>query len=185
MPGSRRDESADRLDAPVRAVFLVGFMGAGKSCVGQALSERLGWRFRDLDAMIEAREGRSIADIFRESGESGFRQVEYEVFGELLARLEQEAPLIVALGGGTFAQAENAALLSGPGWRRFFSTLHSKSYGSVAPRTAWKGRCAPIGRHSSSCTKRDGHDTWRPHCESRLPARTCRRLLTKRWTDWA
>jgi shikimate kinase len=93
-------------------VFLVGFMGAGKSCVGQALSRRLGWRFQDLDKVIEAREGRSIEEIFSESGEAEFRRVEHAALRELLASLDS-SPAVVALGGGTFAQAQNRDLLAG------------------------------------------------------------------------
>ena len=51
---------------------LTGFMGAGKSSVGAALGEHLGWSFRDLDAEIERREGRNIRDIFLLSGEGAF-----------------------------------------------------------------------------------------------------------------
>ena len=65
-------------------VSLVGFMGAGKSAVGKALAQRLGWRFVDLDDLVESREARSIADIFAISGESGFRYAESQALKELL-----------------------------------------------------------------------------------------------------
>jgi shikimate kinase len=91
-------------------VFLVGFMGAGKSSVGRALSFRLGWTFEDLDERIQAREGRSIEQIFQQSGEPEFRRVEHAALRELLAELSS-SPRVVALGGGTFVQAHNAALL--------------------------------------------------------------------------
>ena len=86
MPGSRRDvdTSAAGREKPVRAVFLVGFMGAGKTSVGRALSRRLGWRFEDLDDRIQAREGRSVSEIFQQSGEAGFRQAERAALAELL-----------------------------------------------------------------------------------------------------
>jgi shikimate kinase len=96
---------------PVRTVFLVGFMGAGKSSVGRALSVRLGWGFEDLDDRIQAREGRSIGQIFRESGEDEFRRAETDALRELMGEL-RDCPRVVGLGGGAFVQAENAALLA-------------------------------------------------------------------------
>jgi shikimate kinase len=111
-PGSRQDVEAPaaRCDARVRAVVLVGFMGAGKTSVGRALSERTGWRFVDLDDRVQARERRTIAEIFRESGESEFRCAEHAALRELRSEVET-ASLIVAVGGGAFTQAENASLL--------------------------------------------------------------------------
>ena len=95
----------------VRTVFLVGFMGAGKSSVGRALSVRLGWGFEDLDDRIQSREGRSIGQIFRESGEAEFRRAEADALRELIGELRDSAR-VVGLGGGAFVQAENAALLA-------------------------------------------------------------------------
>ena len=82
---------------PVRAIFLVGFMGAGKTSVGRALGERLGWHFEDLDDRIRAREARSIPEIFEQSGEAGFRQSELAALRELLAESAQGRPLIAEL----------------------------------------------------------------------------------------
>jgi shikimate kinase len=65
-------------------VCLVGFMGAGKTSIGRALAQRLGWRFLDLDDLVESREGRSIAEIFHRLGESGFRIAETSTLKELL-----------------------------------------------------------------------------------------------------
>ena len=85
-------------------------MGAGKTTVGRVLAGRLGWRFEDLDDRIQAREDRTIEQIFREAGEAGFRIVEHETIRELISSLGQ-SPRIVALGGGCFVQPENAALI--------------------------------------------------------------------------
>ena len=84
-------------------------MGAGKTTVGRALARRLGWMFEDLDDRIELLEGRSIAEIFETSGEAEFRRIESEALRLLLN--EPGSHRIVALGGGAFAQAENADLL--------------------------------------------------------------------------
>ena len=117
MPGSRRDVDppASGREKPVRAVFLVGFMGAGKTSVGRALSRQLGWRFEDLDDRIEAREGRTVPEIFQQSGEAGFRQAERAALTEVLQQQTSGAPLIGALGGGAYAQEEIAALLAKSG----------------------------------------------------------------------
>lgn len=97
-----------------RAVFLVGFMGAGKTSVGRSLGQRLGWSFEDLDDRIQARAGRSLAEIFRDSGEPAFRGLENAALRELLSELNAE-PRIVALGGGAFAQPGNMTLLEDAG----------------------------------------------------------------------
>ncbi len=93
------------------AVFLVGFMGAGKTSVGRALGQRLNWIFEDLDDRIAAREGRSVAEIFRDLGESEFRRAEHNALKHLLGELRGGSTRIVALGGGAFVQPDNASLL--------------------------------------------------------------------------
>jgi shikimate kinase len=101
------------LGAP--AVILIGFMGAGKTSVGRALGERLGWSFEDLDERIERRERRKVPEIFRESGELEFRRAEHATLRELLQELRAGARRVVALGGGAFAQERNARLLEASG----------------------------------------------------------------------
>jgi len=101
-------------------VFLLGFMGAGKTSVGQALARRLGWRFVDLDQRIEMRAGRTIPEIFTHSGEEFFRGIETAALRELLAELGHGFPLVVALGGGVPVGEENAALLASSGAPQIF-----------------------------------------------------------------
>jgi shikimate kinase len=95
---------------PGNAVFLVGFMGAGKTSVGRALGQQLNWVFEDLDDRIEQREGR-MAEIVRDSGEAAFRRAEQAALEQVLEELRGGVARIVALGGGAFVQKENAALL--------------------------------------------------------------------------
>ncbi len=90
-------------------MFLIGFMASGKSTVGPELARRLGWKFVDLDARIEAREGKSIPEIFRKQGEAAFRRAETAALQELTSRLQANS--VVALGGGAFAQRSNRDLL--------------------------------------------------------------------------
>ena len=112
MSTSRQDVEAPaaRHLAPVRAIVLVGFMGAGKTCVGRELGRRLGWPFVDLDDRVQAREKRTIAEIFRASGEAEFRRAEHDALDELLKEIES-GPMVIAVGGGAFTQPENTSLL--------------------------------------------------------------------------
>jgi shikimate kinase len=99
----------------IRAVILVGFMGAGKSSVGRALAAELGWTFEDLDQRIESRDGRSVAEIFRLSGEAEFRRKEHDALKQLLGELRDGSEAVIALGGGAFIQKTNARLIKASG----------------------------------------------------------------------
>ena len=88
-------------------VYLVGFMGAGKTTVGRALSRRLDWRLEDIDERIEQRERRDIPTIFRQEGEPYFRGVERE---ELIALLPDRGA-VIATGGGTIVDAVTRELM--------------------------------------------------------------------------
>jgi shikimate kinase len=92
-------------------LYLVGFMGAGKTTIGRLLGRRLGWRMEDVDERIESRERRSVAAIFAQHGEPYFRQQERQVIGELLP----ERHVIIATGGGTFAEPDNRAVMLADG----------------------------------------------------------------------
>jgi shikimate kinase len=107
-------------DLPGNAVFLVGFMGAGKSTVGRALGRQLNWEFEDLDDRIAAREGRSLAEIFRDSGESEFRRAEHAALQQVLEELRGGVARVVALGGGTFAQEQNHKAIQASSIRTIF-----------------------------------------------------------------
>ena len=86
----------------------------GKSAVGKVLASQLDWEFEDLDQRIVKREGRSIEQIFRESGEPAFRRAEHRALRAVLAE-SGSIRRVVALGGGAFVQAENTALLTQAG----------------------------------------------------------------------
>ncbi len=92
-------------------LYLVGFMGAGKTSVARTLGRRMGWRMEDVDHLIEARERQRVADIFTRKGEPYFRSVERSILQELLPRRH----VIVATGGGTFVDAENRAAMLADG----------------------------------------------------------------------
>jgi shikimate kinase len=89
-------------------IILTGFMGTGKTTVGRLLAGRLGYKFVDTDALIQARHGRPIPDIFRELGETSFRQMEAETARELAG----QAGLVIATGGGFMLNPANLTALS-------------------------------------------------------------------------
>ncbi len=93
-------------------------MGAGKSSVGRVLGQMLAWPFEDLDDRIERREQRTVAEIFRDSGEVEFRRIEHEALKEVLGELQ--GGKVVALGGGAFAHEHNSNLLKAEGFRTIF-----------------------------------------------------------------
>ncbi|MDR3676012.1 MAG: shikimate kinase [Acidobacteriota bacterium] len=90
-----------------KLIYLLGFMGSGKSTVGKLLANALGWPLIDLDTLIEAGQGLSIREIFENSGEPFFRQVEHAA----LTEASKVEPAVIALGGGTFAQPPNVELI--------------------------------------------------------------------------
>jgi shikimate kinase len=95
-----------------RRIVLTGFMGSGKSTVGPLIAARLGWSFLDVDDVIEAEAGVTIAEIFARHGEAAFRKQEQET----IARLAAGDSLVLALGGGAIEhEATRALLLTTPG----------------------------------------------------------------------
>jgi shikimate kinase len=96
---------------PPANIILTGFMATGKSAVGRRLAEILGRRFVDTDELIAARQGCSVADIFRDRGEAFFRKLEAEVARELALA----EGLVVATGGRMLLDAGNAEALGQTG----------------------------------------------------------------------
>jgi shikimate kinase len=95
-----------------RLVCLTGFMGSGKSTVGRLLAAQLAWHFADLDDEIERGAGLSIFQIFAQKGEPVFRDIEHESLARILGSASaRNSRMVLSLGGGTFAQSRNAALL--------------------------------------------------------------------------
>lgn len=96
-------------------LYLVGFMGAGKTTVGRLLADELGWCFIDIDSEIEAQEDKSIAEIFREHGEARFRELESQMIRRRVSLIEAGDPCVMALGGGAFVQGCNWQLIQNNG----------------------------------------------------------------------
>ena len=96
-------------------IYLVGFMGAGKTTVGRHLAHRLGWSFFDTDIEIEAAEHTSIPAIFASRGEPEFRRIESAVILQHVRAIERGRPAVLSLGGGAFTQPDNRQLLQNNG----------------------------------------------------------------------
>jgi shikimate kinase len=92
-------------------VYLVGFMGSGKTTVARALARRLDWQPLDIDELIEKRERRTVADVFSRQGEAYFRAAERSVLAEQLGSRH----VVVATGGGTFVDPQNRAAINSDG----------------------------------------------------------------------
>ncbi|MDX2249212.1 MAG: shikimate kinase [Bacteroidia bacterium] len=93
-----------------RTVFLVGFMGAGKTTLGKEAAKWMGWDFVDLDHFIEAEEGTTIRQIFEANGESFFREIERESLRKIARSSGKNR--IVATGGGAPCYGDNMALIN-------------------------------------------------------------------------
>ena len=139
---------------PLDRIILVGAMCSGKSTVGRRVAERLGWSFLDFDEAIERAAGRTVAQIFRERGEPGFRALE----AELTAELENEREAVLAPGGGWVTQPDLVKRLR-PGSLMMWL--------SVSPETAWE-------RHRQQVTVE------RPLLAVEDPLGAMRTILTRR-----
>lgn len=91
----------------IQNIALIGFMGTGKSSVGQLVAAQLHFTFLDTDHVIEARAGKSISDIFTQQGEPAFRELEKRIVAELATRKRT----IISTGGGLPANPDNLASL--------------------------------------------------------------------------
>ena len=92
----------------MKNIYLIGFMGAGKTTIGKELAKALGCAFIDTDDRIEQEQGRKISEIFEKDGEQAFRDMETE----LLRRLqESKEEFVLSIGGGMPVREENRALL--------------------------------------------------------------------------
>jgi shikimate kinase len=134
-------------------LFLVGFMGAGKSSVGAVVAERLGHEFVDLDARIEQRVGATIPEIFSRRGEAAFRAAELEAL-VWSSRLDE---VVVATGGGAFCSPEGRGIMHARGGRTVFIDL------------PWEAIVERIGSSFSDRPKFGSVERARKLFEERLP----------------
>lgn len=86
-----------------KVIYLIGFMGSGKSTAGRELARLLGWSFTDLDTEVEKREGKTIREIFDQEGEDYFRNLETKVLRDLNTHTNS----VISTGGGTPCHSDN------------------------------------------------------------------------------
>ena len=140
---------------PLSRLILTGFMGAGKSTVGAILAKDLGWRFIDLDSMIEASCQHTVAEIFRDYGEANFRERERQA----VQQLSSEERIVLALGGGTVEdEFTRSLLINSPGNCLVF--LEAELTDLLA-RCALEGKIRPLLAAPESFEAR--HDRRLPH----------------------
>ena len=92
-------------------VFLIGYMGSGKSTIGRYVAKDMGWRFIDMDDYVERRLGCTISEFFAKHGEEAFRQAE----AEALRELAKEPKAIIATGGGAPCHFDNMEVMRAAG----------------------------------------------------------------------
>lgn len=114
-------------------VFLIGYMGCGKSTLGRRLARRLGVPFIDTDARVEEREGATVSDLFRYEGEQRFRKIEREVLDAAIAGNDSA---VISTGGGLPVWGDNMARMNAAGCTVYLR----RSAENIA------GRLSPYGR---------------------------------------
>lgn len=95
----------------MRPIFLIGYMGCGKTTLGEVLARQMDVRYIDLDELIEVQQGMSIVEIFDEMGEKRFRELEVEALEEVAAITD----VIVGCGGGTPCHGDNMEIMNAAG----------------------------------------------------------------------
>lgn len=114
-------------------IFLVGYMGCGKSTLGRRLARRLGVPFIDTDARVEEREGATVSDLFRYEGEQRFREIERQVLDAAIAGNDSA---VISTGGGLPVWGDNMARMNAAGCTVYLR----RSAENIA------GRLSPYGR---------------------------------------
>ena len=111
----------------MKRIIIIGYMGAGKTTVGKALSKELGIPFYDLDWYIESRMRKTVSQIFAEKGEEGFRKIEYNMLHEV-AEFEN---IIISCGGGTPCFFDNIDYLNQQGETIYLKARPDVLYGHL------------------------------------------------------
>jgi len=125
-------------------IALYGFMGAGKTVLGQALAQRLAYDFVDLDVEIQRFTNKSINDIFASEGEIGFRRLEHRVLKDFIK--ENKDNVVLSLGGGTILRPTNRQLLN---LRQFYKIYLNVDIAVLIARLQKDKAARPLLKHLS------------------------------------
>ncbi len=117
-------------------IALIGFMGTGKSAIGQALAKKLGWQFVEVDTEIERMAGKSIPNVFQKDGEIAFREMEIEAIKKVTCGKKQ----VISCGGGVVLNTINISRLRETG----VLVLLTASPNTILKRTARSGNTRPL-----------------------------------------
>ncbi len=139
-------------------IFLTGMPAAGKTYWANKVAEYYGWHSVDLDELIELQEGRAIVDIFEDSGEDYFRDIESKILEEVVAQVDIN--LIVSTGGGTVMRQENRMLMSERGCVVYLEEplelLQERIVKEEAKRPMFSGNVQVIDKLKSLLEAREG-----------------------------
>jgi shikimate kinase len=113
-------------------IFLIGFMGTGKSTIGKLLAQRLGYSFIDTDSEIELRLGKEILTVFNTEGENTFRTAENELIHDII---KKPGKLVIASGGGMPCSEENLNLMNFFGTTVYLKRSVNNLYGILKQET--------------------------------------------------
>lgn len=147
-------------------IFLVGYMGCGKSTIGRALARRLGKPLLDMDALIEEHCGKRVGEIFETFGEDGFRRMERDTLAEVISSYDDA---VVATGGGTPCFFDNMEAMNRAGRTIYFQMSAEKlavrlEHGlrqaarccATRARTSWSNISARISASGNRSIRRPG-----------------------------
>lgn len=112
-------------------LFLIGYMGCGKSTLGRKMAQRMGYEFVDMDSVIESREGAAISDIFHFAGEEYFRKLERGLIEELG---ESDGNVVVSTGGGAPTWDDNMAKMNSIGQTIYLRRTAEQIASRLSPR---------------------------------------------------
>lgn len=120
----------------VKSLYLLGYMGAGKSRIGASLSKKLGLAFEDTDRLIEKQEGQSVKELFESRGEAYFRELENRCLQELTGK----ETMVIATGGGMPCNDNNIEMI-----RRYGHSIYlSLDAGHLVSRLLEDGSKRPL-----------------------------------------